>query len=384
MGMGPWALEQIIMIKNRYTNEDPLAGNGSKTLKATQTTNGPKKIKTIRESVEGIQPKYPRHSVDKVLRIPRAILEQNAGKDCTDREVAKFVGVGFGGPVKVEISSALKYGFLERPSSGRVRVTELARKVLRPQQPDDEINGLRQAVLRAPQFSDVYNHYRGENLPDRTFFENALTDKFGVPKEKLSEFIDIFLASLEAARLIEKLNGRSRLIDISKDATTADEDAARIQKLSREVHIEATDTCFVMMPFASPIGDYYSKIYEPAIRKAGLRPVRADSEIFGTGKVIEQVWAGIHSAKVLVAELTGRNPNVFYELGLAHALQKPVVLISANNDDVPFDLKHIRVIYYDVLDPFWGTKLLDKVAENILSAIRNPEEALFARAVEAK
>ena len=299
------------MIKNRYTNEDPLAGNGSKTLKATQTTNGPKKIKTIRESVEGIQPKYPRHSVDKVLRIPRAILEQNAGKDCTDREVAKFVGVGFGGPVKVEISSALKYGFLERPSSGRVRVTELARKLLRPQQPDDEINGLRQAVLRAPQFSDVYNHYRGENLPDRTSFENALTDKFGVPKEKLSEFIDIFLASLEAARLIEKLNGRSRLIDISKDATTADEDAARIQKLSREVHIEATDTCFVMMPFASPIGDYYSKIYEPATRKAGLRPVRADSEIFGTGKVIEQVWAGIHSAKALVAELTGRNPNVF-------------------------------------------------------------------------
>ena len=174
MGMGPRALEQIIVIKNRHTNKDAIAGNGSTTLKATQTTDAPKKIKTTRASVEGIQPKYPRHSVDKVLRIPRAILEQNAGKDCTDREVAKFVGVGFGGPIKVEISSALKYGFLERPSSGRVRVTELARKVLRPQQPDDEINGLRQAVLRAPQFSDVYNHYRGENLPDRTFLRMHL------------------------------------------------------------------------------------------------------------------------------------------------------------------------------------------------------------------
>ena len=183
MGMGPRALEQIIVIKNRHTNKDAIAGNGSTTLKATQTTDAPKKIKTTRASVEGIQPKYPRHSVDKVLRIPRGILEQNAGKDCTDREVAKFVGVGFGGPIKVEISSALKYGFLERPSSGRVRVTELARKVLRPQQPDDEIYGLRQAVLPAPQFSDVYNHYRGENLPDRAFFENALTDKFGVPKK---------------------------------------------------------------------------------------------------------------------------------------------------------------------------------------------------------
>jgi hypothetical protein len=44
---------------------------------------------------------------------------------------------------------------------------------------------------------------------------------------------------------------------------------------------------------------------------------------------------------------------------------------------VPFDLQHIRVIYYDVNDPFWGTKLIEKVAENILSALTNPEEAIF-------
>lgn len=72
-------------------------------------------------------------------------------------------------------------------------------------------------------------------------------------------------------------------------------------------------------PFAPPLGDYYAKIYKPAIEKAGLRPVRADTEIFGTGKIMDQIWTGIHAAKVLVAELTNRNPNVFYELGLAHA-----------------------------------------------------------------
>ena len=92
---------------------------------------------------------------------------------------------------------------------------------------------------------------------------------------------------------------------------------------------------------------------------------------------MDQIWQGITSAKVLVAELTTKNPNVFYELGLAHALKKPVVLVSSNDKDVPFDLHHIRVIYYDVTDPFWGAKLLDKVAENILSAIQNPEEAVF-------
>lgn len=127
---------------------------------------------------------------------------------------------------------------------------------------------------------------------------------------------------------------------------------------------------------------YYAKVYKPAIEKAGLRPIRADTEIFGTGKIIDQVWSGINAAKVLVAELTTRNPNVFYELGLAHALQKPVVLVSSNEADVPFDLRHIRVIYYDVNDPYWGSKLLDKVAENILSAIENPEEAVLKRPTE--
>jgi len=143
------------------------------------------------------------------------------------------------------------------------------------------------------------------------------------------------------------------------------------------VKVGATDSCFVMMPFAAPLGGYYESVYKPAIEKAGLQPVRADADIFGAGKIMDQVWSGIQRAKVLVAELTSRNPNVFYELGLAHALRKPVVLVSSNEDDVPFDLQHIRVIYYDVNDPFWGQKLMSKVAENILSAIENPEEAIL-------
>ena len=68
---------------------------------------------------------------------------------------------------------------------------------------------------------------------------------------------------------------------------------------------------------------------------------------------------------------------MFYELGLAHALKKPVVLVASTEGDVPFDVRHIRVIYYDKDDPFWGEKLMKKIAENIESAINNPEEAIF-------
>jgi len=323
-------------------------------------------------------PKYPRHSLEVVLRIPKAILDQNAGKECSDEETAKFLGIKYNkGPYAVELSSALKFELLERPSAGRIAVTELAKKILRPQNEQEELLGLREAVLKAPDISSVYSHYRGENLPDAQFFENALVDKFGIPKEKVAEFKAIFFETINKAKLIEEHNGKQRLLDISGDLPTKADKPDVLKKLGKKVALDANDSCFVMMPFAAPLGNYYEKVYKPAIEKAGLKAVRADTEIFGAGKIMDQVWSGINAAKVLVAELTTRNPNVFYELGLAHALKKPVVLISSNEGDVPFDLKHIRVIYYDLTDPFWGAKLLDKVAENILSAIQNPEEAIF-------
>jgi hypothetical protein len=326
---------------------------------------------------QGTPAMYPRHPIDKALRIPRAILEQNAGKECSDSEAAGYIGLKLNGPVRVEISSGLKFGFLERPSPSRIKLSELGRKVLRPQQPKDELEGLREAVLKAPEISDVYKHYRGENLPDEQFFDNALVDTFRIPQAKLDEFKSIFIETLQKAHLLEEHNGKYRVIDISQEEAHRDDSSDTLKKLGKSVSINPNDSCFVVMPFALPLGNHYSLIYEPAIRKAGLRPVRADDDIFTTGKIIDQVWAGINAAKVLVAELTDRNPNVFYELGLAHALRKPVVLISSNEEDVPFDVRHIRVIYYDVNDPFWGDKLMAKVAENILSAIRNPEEATF-------
>ncbi len=338
----------------------------------------PQKSKTKKSKASVRQAKYPRHNLERALRIPRAILEQNAGRECSEKESASFVGVQYNrGPYALEISSAIKFGLLERPTAGRIKLTELAKVILRPQEKGADQKGLREAVLKAPDIADVYGHYRGENLPDEEFFKNALVDKFGIPQEKLDEFKAIVMDSLRYAQLVEQTDDKFRVIDVSGAGELPVDTDARIKKLGKGVIVSAKDSCFVMMPFAEPHGSYYSKVYEPAIIKAGLRPLRADDEIFGTGKIIDQIWSGINNAKVLVAELTTRNPNVFYELGLAHALKKPVVLVSANEPDVPFDLKHIRVIYYDVADPFWGNKLIDKVAENVLSALKDPEEAQF-------
>jgi hypothetical protein len=308
------------------------------------------------------------------------MLEQNAGKACTDQQAASYAGLTYNsGPFTVELGSAMKFGLLERPQSGQVAVTDLARRIIRPQNETQRLQSLQEAVQRAPVISDMYAHYRGENVPDDLFLRNTVVDKFGVSTEKAGDCIRIFLETLEYAGLISEVGGKRRILDVTVTAGDTTSPSKELKKLEKAVTVSSTDTCFVMMPFAMPLGGYYATVYDPAIRKAGLTPIRADNEIFGAGKIMDQVWEGIQAAKVLVAELTTRNPNVFYELGLAHALSKPVVLVSATDEDVPFDLRHIRVIYYDVKDPFWGQKLIEKVAENILSAIQNPEEAILKR-----
>jgi len=80
--------------------------------------------------------------------------------------------------------------------------------------------------------------------------------------------------------------------------------------------------CFVIMPFGVPFDRYYSNIFAPAIQEAGLRAHRGDS-IFSSTTIMSDVWHCIRNASVVLADVTGKNANVFYELGLAHASRKP-------------------------------------------------------------
>ena len=174
--------------------------------------------------------RYPRHSVKSPAHSSRNNRSKRRRELCRARS-ATYVRV-FNGPYRVEISSALKYGFLERPRAGVIAVTERARQAIRPQKENDDIDALRQAVLSAPEFSEVYTHYRGEYLPDGAFFEHALVDKFSIPQEKVAEFIELFLASLQSGHLVEKKDDKYRILDVA--VTPAGEQSGAIKKLSSE------------------------------------------------------------------------------------------------------------------------------------------------------
>jgi len=110
--------------------------------------------------------------------------------------------------------------------------------------------------------------------------------------------------------------------------------------------------CFVLMPFRDPFDGYYQRIIKEAVKAAGLEPLRAD-EIYGTRAIIRDVWEQIWRARVIIADVTDRNPNVNYELGLCHSLGVPTILITQKTEDVPVDYRHRRYILYNTKDATW-------------------------------
>ncbi len=113
---------------------------------------------------------------------------------------------------------------------------------------------------------------------------------------------------------------------------------------------------FVLMPFAEPYNACYERIFKPALRDAGYEVTRAD-DLFAPRPIMVDIAQSIKDSDLVLCEMSGKNPNVFYELGLAHALGKPVILVSQDKEDIPFDLRHIRVLLYDYTDVEWGKKL---------------------------
>jgi hypothetical protein len=107
---------------------------------------------------------------------------------------------------------------------------------------------------------------------------------------------------------------------------------------------------FVLMPFNSDFKDVYELGIKPACIDAGAHPERVDEQIF-QGSIVTRIYNNIAKADIIVADMSGRNPNVFYEVGYAHALNKLVILLTKNVNDIPFDLQdYPHIIYSHISD----------------------------------
>lgn len=123
-------------------------------------------------------------------------------------------------------------------------------------------------------------------------------------------------------------------------------DSIRIRPVFGKPSGTPNSEVFVLMPFRSELLPVYDDHIKSVCERQSLSCMRAD-DLFGSKTIISEVWELIANSRVLVADCTGRNPNVFYELGIAHTLGKKVILIAQSEDDIPFDIRHLRYIKYE-------------------------------------
>jgi len=103
---------------------------------------------------------------------------------------------------------------------------------------------------------------------------------------------------------------------------------------------------------------------------AGVRPVRGD-DLFTPTDILEDIWQSINAAGFVIADITGRNPNVLYELGIAHTLAKPVLILSQEAADIPIDLATRRVILYRQKADAWHEDLARMIQEAIAKVVED-------------
>jgi replication-associated recombination protein RarA len=243
----------------------------------------------------------------------------------------------------------------------------------------DFLNRIASFVIRVPPLRE-----RLEDVPELAHYFLDRFKETGRPKVRISKEALAVLANYNFPGNIRELvnhiqrasilckGGTIQVEDLSLDVKRSypigaqtirrELDTAQSQlKALRETTIPATpiwegrffpteqDYCFVLMPLSdtADVQRVYSDHVKPVIEgRCALRCERAD-DIYDVSGVMQSVWEGINRARLVIADLTERNPNVFYELGIAHTLGKPVIMLTQSMEFVPFDLRHLRCIVYE-------------------------------------
>ncbi len=157
-----------------------------------------------------------------------------------------------------------------------------------------------------------------------------------------------------------------------EDIPVAAFDGAAREADASSLFASSSNLCFVMMPFAEDLDWVYRDFIKPVAEKFGLTVVRAD-DIYAPGAITEQIRVAIQQSRLCIADMTQKNPNVLYEVGMAHTLGKPTLLLTRDVGDVPFDLGALRVIVYELPRIQKARLELERAIEHVLGEDRLDE-----------
>ncbi len=270
------------------------------------------------------------------------------------------------GPSRQMITNSARYGLTTGSYKAEyLELTQLGRAATSSEgSPRERLQArFELAINQIAPFRLLYETLKDRRIPTHAVMRDVLSDA-GYPGDLLQEAVETFIVNAKFVGLLRTIAGSERLISIEQlleelPASSARTVVAASSEEALEASAGASDavdwsaTCF----YVAPIGDVDSEVrqhsdvilaalVEPALAELGLKVVRADG-IDTPGVITKQVIEHIAKAKLVVADLSFHNPNVFYELALRHATGKPTIHLIRSTDRIPFDIDQFRTIRID-------------------------------------
>lgn len=364
-------------------------------MTSEQSTNGGAAKKAPPRKRSRSNRPYPPTSFEDALQFAKKVFEIGSGRPVRRLTVFDELGKSPDSSAsRDKVTSAAKYGLTKGSyAAEQIELTDLGRKAVDPDySPREQARArIESAINETPLFADMYAYFADKKLPSRNMLIDFCKEK-EVPENYREEAVDNFILNLKFVGLLKDLAGAERIIsfDAALDDMPAGGSIALPGSVSRayEPHsrpsgqmITSDDadfetTCF----FVTPIGEEGSverqhadliggSFLEPAIEEFGLKLLRAD-KIDKPGMITKQVIDYIMKSRMVIADLSFNNPNVFYELALRHAIRKPIVQIIRAGDKIPFDINQMRTIVLDLSNVYSSIPKVDLYRAEIRAQVR--------------
>lgn len=261
----------------------------------------------------------------------------------------------------------------------------------------------RLAIDGIPAFKALYDRFAGNRLPAQQVMRDFLVDDQHLSAEHAREAVELFIVNARDIGLLRTLSGAERLVTLDHLLDLTPSTGARRDAPVGDVVIEPsietppasvantddlTTVCFYVTPIGADGSDerrhadlILGQIVEPAIEglDMGLSVVRAD-RLTQPGMISQQILRHILGARLVVADLSFHNPNVFYELAIRHATGLPTVLVSRSSDRIPFDIADLRVVRLDMTDLYTFVPQMEawraELTQHARQALEHPEAAV--------
>ncbi|MGV9213103.1 hypothetical protein ACTFTM_14695 [Micromonospora sp. RB23] len=322
---------------------------------------------------------YPRRSLEQALRIPNAIKDYNAGNPWEPSEIAAALNLGpKSGNYYYLTNASRDFGLTDgNRDSSAIKLTDLGRRVVYPENQDEERRALLDAFLGVSVFRRLVEYYKGSKLPEERFLSNVLQNTLKIDPRIHEEFIELFQKNCRYVGVGEEFDISSsskmpRPIDAPPKLVTLD---SPVGEPTPEL------TCFVAMPFTERHEDhpsgYFAEVLEnlftPALQDAGFKVKTAIQ--YGSDLIHHTLLNELIDADLVLADLSEHNPNVLFELGIRMAVNKPVVLVRSRGTGPIFDVDNaLRV--WDYNSTLWKSaveKDVPRLTEHIIGAWHNRE-----------